>query len=116
MDCGNKQTTLETNSKMLGFLEAEGNEMIDPSAVLENSTVILPCYIGPDVQLKNVTLGPGVSVGTGTVIENATITHSLIQNNSKISNVKLHQAMIGNHVTFDGTFTEISLGDYTEMI
>ena len=116
MDCGNKQITLETNSKMLGFLEAEGNEMIDPSAVLENSTVILPCYIGPDVQLKNVTLGPGVSVGTGTVIENATITHSLIQNNSKISNTKLHQAMIGNHVTFDGTFTEISLGDYTEMI
>ena len=116
MDCGNKQTTLETNSKMLGFLEAEGNEMIDPSAVLENSTVILPCYIGPDVQLKNVTLGPGVSVGTGTVIENATITHSLIQNSSKISNVKLHHAMIGNHVTFDGTFTEISLGDYTEMI
>ena len=37
-------------------------------------------------------------------------------NNSKISNTKLHQAMIGNHVTFDGTFTEISLGDYTEMI
>jgi glucose-1-phosphate thymidylyltransferase len=116
MDCGNKQITLETNSKMLGFLEAEGKEMIDPSAVLKKSTVIPPCYIGPGVHLKNVTLGPGVSVGTGTVIENATITHSLIQNNSKISNAKLHQAMIGNHVTFDGTFTEISLGDYTEMI
>ncbi|MDA9360323.1 sugar phosphate nucleotidyltransferase [Flavobacteriaceae bacterium] len=116
MDCGNKQITLETNSKMLGFLEAEGNEMIDPSAVLENATVIPPCYIGPNVQLKNVTLGPGVSVGTGTVIENATVTHSLIQNNSTISNATLHRAMIGNHVIFDGRFTEISLGDYTEMI
>ena len=116
MDCGNKQITLETNSKMLGFLEAEGNEMIDPSAVLENATVISPCYIGPNVQLKNVTLGPGVSIGTGTVIENATVTHSLIQNNSTISNATLHQAMIGNHVIFDGRFTEISLGDYTEMI
>ena len=40
----------------------------------------------------------------------------LYKNNSKISNAKLHQAMIGNHVTFDGMFTEISLGDYTEMI
>ena len=116
MDCGNKQITLETNSKMLGFLEAEGNEMIDPSAVLENATVISPCYIGPNVQLKNVTLGPGVSIGTGTVIENATVTHSLIQNNSTISNATLHRAMIGNHVIFDGRFTEISLGDYTEMI
>ena len=52
-------------------------------------------------------------MGYGSVLNNRS---SLIQNNSKISNAKLHQAMIGNHVTFDGMFTEISLGDYTEMI
>ena len=115
MDCGNKKITLETNSKMLGFLAEEGKEMIHPSAELENATVIPPCYIGPNVKLKNVTLGPGVSVGTGTVIENATLTHSLIQNNSTITNATLHRAMIGNQVTFDGSFKEISLGDYTEM-
>ena len=116
MDCGNKQITLETNTKMLGFLEAEGKEMIHPSAQIENTKITPPCYVGPNVQLKNSSLGPGVSVGTGTVIENAIIKNSLIQNNSRISNATLNQAMIGNQVTFDGNFTQISIGDYTEII
>ena len=115
MDCGNKQITLETNTKMLGFMEAEGKELIHPTAVIENTTVVPPCYIGPKAHLKNVTIGPGVSVGSGTIIENTTISHSLIQNNSNISNAILDQAMIGNHVTFDGKFTQISIGDYTEI-
>ena len=115
MDCGNKEITLETNTKMLGFLEAEGKELIHPSAVLENTTLIPPCYIGPNVRLNNVTIGPAVSVGSGTVIENTTLSHSLIQKNSHISNAILKDAMIGNQVVFDGQFTKISLGDYTEM-
>ena len=115
MDCGNKEITLETNTKMLGFLEAEGKELIHPSAVLENTTLIPPCYIGPNVRLNNVTIGPAVSVGSGTVIENTTLSHSLIQKNSHISNATLKDAMIGNQVVFDGQFTKISLGDYTEM-
>ncbi len=116
MDCGNKQITLETNTKMLGFLEAEGKEMIHPSARIENTKIIPPCYVGPNVKIKNTSLGPGVSIGTGTVIENSAISHSLIQNNSRISNATLNQAMIGNHVTFDGKFTQISIGDHTEII
>jgi len=115
MDCGNKEITLETNTKMLGFLEAEGKVLIHSSAVLENTTLIPPCYIGPNVRLNNVTIGPAVSVGSGTVIENTTLSHSLIQKNSHISNATLEDAMIGNQVVFDGQFTKISLGDYTEM-
>ena len=41
MDCGNKSVTLDTNSKMLGFLKADDNEqLIDDSVVFENSTII----------------------------------------------------------------------------
>lgn len=116
MDCGNKEIILKTNSKMLKILEGEGKEMIHPSAVLKNTKIIPPCFIGSGTHLKNVTLGPGVSVGSETVIENSSITHSLIQDKSHISNTKLHNAMIGNHVKYDGNFTQISLGDYTEII
>ena len=116
MDCGDKQITIETNTKMLGFLEAEGREMIHSSAQIENTKITPPCYIGPNVQLKNSSIGPGVSVGAGTVIENTILTNSLIQNNSRISNATLNQAMIGNQVTFDGNFTQISIGDHTEII
>ena len=114
MDCGNKAITIETNQRMLGFLKADGVEqLVAASAKLENSKIIEPCFVGENVVLKNTTIGPFVSVGNGTVIENSIIENSLIQTNSEITNAKLHNAMIGNNVKFNGEFTSISIGDYS---
>jgi glucose-1-phosphate thymidylyltransferase len=60
-------------------------------------------------------VGPNVSLGDGTQVENATIKDSLIQANTTIKNTDLNRAMIGNHVYFDGKFTTVSLGDYTNL-
>ena len=116
MDCGNKEITVETNSKMLRFLAAEGKELIDPSATLENTTLTPRCYIGKNVVLKNVTLGPGVSIGEGTQVTNSTLKDSIIQKNSVVENAQLEKAMIGNHVRYNGAYTSISIGDYSELI
>lgn len=114
MDCGNKNVTLETNTKMLGFLKADGEEqLVDDSVVLENSKVIEPCFIGKGTVLKNATVGPNVSIGKDCVIENSTVKNSLIQNQTTIKNANLDEAMIGNHVKYNGEFTKISIGDYT---
>ena len=116
IDCGNKNVTLDTNTKMLGFIKSDGEEtMIADSVVLENSKIIEPCMIGENVVLKNTTVGPNVSIGKDCVLENVEINHSLIQNNSQIKNAKLTEAMIGNHVKYNGEFTKISIGDYTNM-
>lgn len=115
MDCGNKNVTVETNSRMLGFLAADGQDMVAASAVLENSTIVPPCYIGEGVVLKNATVGPNVSLGTNTKVENTTIKNSLVQNSSVIRNANLDNAMIGSHATFDGKFTSISIGDYSVL-
>lgn len=117
MDCGNKSVTVETNTKMLGFLRADGEEqMIDPSVKLENSKIIEPCFIGKNVVLKNTTIGPNVSVGNHCTISNATIKNSLIQTNNLIKNAELDGAMIGNYVHYDGHFKTISIGDYSELV
>ena len=114
MDCGNKAITIETNQRMLGFLNADGEEQLVASSVkLENSKIIEPCFIGENVILKDATIGPYVSIGNNTVIENSTITNSLIQTNTSIINANLNEAMIGNHVKYDGDFTQISIGDYS---
>ncbi len=116
MDCGNKTITLETNQRMLGFLKADNEEqLIADSVKKENATIIQPCYIGENVVLKNTTIGPFVSVGNDCVIEDSTVKNSLIQNNTKIKNANLDEAMIGNHVSFDGKFTKISIGDYSVL-
>lgn len=116
MDCGNKAVTLETNQRMLGFLKADGEEqLIAASLKNENSIIIEPCYIGENVHLKNAKIGPNVSIGNNCVIENTTVKNSLIQNSTTIKNANLEEAMIGNHVKYDGTFTKISIGDYSVL-
>lgn len=115
MDCGNKQITVETNTKMLQFLEKEGNTLVHPTAVLDNCSLIPPCYIGEGAVLKNVTIGPGVSVGKRTQISNSTLSHSIVQNDTVLEDVILSKAMIGNHVRYKGNFTSVSLGDYTQL-
>lgn len=115
MDCGNKNVTVETNQRMLGFLEKDGEVLISGSVEKENANIIEPCFIGENVVLKNTTVGPYVSIGADTVIENSTVKNSLIQSKSTIKNANLDNAMIGNHVIYDGNFKTISIGDYSVM-
>jgi len=114
MDCGNKAVTLETNTRMLGFLKADANEqLIADSVELLNSNIIEPCYIGENVKLINTTIGPNVSIGSNCILENVSVKNSLIQNETTIKNANLDEAMIGNHVKYNGEFTKISIGDYS---
>jgi len=115
MDCGNKNVTVETNSRMLNFLKQDGEQLIAKNIVLDNATIIEPCFIGEDVVLKNSTVGPNVSLGNGCKVENSTIKNSLVQNLTVIKNANLDNAMIGSHASFDGNFTSISIGDYSVL-
>ena len=115
MDCGNKNVTVDTNSRMLGFLHSDGEHLVDFDVKSDNSTIIPPCFIDKDVILVNATVGPNVSLGKGCHVINSTIKNSLIQNHSHIKNASLDNAMIGSHVSFDGNFTSISIGDYSVL-
>lgn len=116
MDCGNKNVTLETNTKMLGFLKTDGEEqLVHDTVVLDNATIVAPCYIAEGTVLRNTTVGPNVSIGKACVIENSTVKNSLIQNQTTIKNANLDEAMIGNHVNYNGEFTKISIGDYSVL-
>ena len=115
MDCGNKNVTVETNTRMLGFLHNDGENLVASDVKLENATIILPCSIAEDVVLINATVGPNVSLGKGCHVINSTIKNSLIQTHAHIKNANLDNAMIGNHASFDGNFTSISIGDYSVL-
>jgi glucose-1-phosphate thymidylyltransferase len=115
MDCGNKQITVETNGRMLNFLHQDGEKLISDSVKITNSEITEPCFIGENVVLTNAKIGPNVSIGNGTKIENSTIKNSLIQTGSEVKNANLNNAMIGNYAKFDGNFTQISIGDYSVL-
>ncbi|MCG2610329.1 nucleotidyltransferase [Flavobacterium sp. SM15] len=115
MDCGNKNVTVETNSRMLNFLHKDGENLVSDSVRIENSTIIPPCFIGEDVVLINSIVGPNVSLGKATHLTNTKIENSLVQTHAHIKNAKLDNSMIGNHASFDGEFQSISIGDYSVL-
>lgn len=114
MDCGNKNATVETNSKILAYEKEEMSHFTSTSTI-ENSLIIPPCFIGENVKIMNSKIGPGVSVGNNTVIINSNIENSLIQENTKINHGNLSNSMIGNSAQYYGVSREISLGDYSVL-
>ncbi len=115
MDCGNKNVTVETNSRMLGFLQKDRENLVSKTLTQENATIIPPCYIGEGVTLRNTTIGPNVSIGDGCTIEDSSIKNSLIQTQTVVKNANLDNAMIGNNAIYDGNFTTVSIGDYSVL-
>ena len=114
MDCGNKNATVETNSKILGY-EKETMSQYPASAKIENSLIIQPCFIGENVKISNSKVGPGVSLGNNTEVINSNIENSLIQENTKINHGNLSNSMIGNSAQYFGVAREISLGDFSVL-
>ena len=116
MDCGKKDPTVDTNKQILKIEHEKGIHLTSSSLVLENSEIIQPCFIGENVIIKNSKIGPYVSIGAHSTVENSSITNSLIQTNTQISNAQLHLYMIGDYAKYNGDFTSVSIGAYTELI
>jgi glucose-1-phosphate thymidylyltransferase len=111
LDCGNKDATVYTNGRVL---ENNKSSLKVPSSVRsENSQIIQPCFLGENVQLNNSIIGPYVSVGAGTKIENSIVTNSIIQSNAKIKNSVLNNSMIGNNAEYVQSPEQLSLSDYS---
>lgn len=112
MDCGNKNATVETNGRILGYI-AKKEQLVANNAQLENAVVIEPCYIGEGAVIRNSVVGPRVSVGAGTVIENSRVSDSIVQTNSVVKNTVMEHSMVGHFAHFEGQALNLSISDYS---
>ena len=112
LDCGNPVAAVHANKRVL---EYTANDEARKALNIEDAHILEPCYIGANVQLKNCTIGPYVSIGNGTCITNSTIKNTIIQNNTTIIGADLEDSMIGNHVEYRGGKKRISIGDYSKI-
>ena len=111
LDCGNKDSTVYTNQRILEF-NKESN-LVAQSHKSLNSVIIEPCYIGENVELINSVIGPYVSIGDNSVIKDSVIKNSIVQTFTKISCVNIQNSMLGNHVDLKNIISEFSIGDYS---
>jgi glucose-1-phosphate thymidylyltransferase len=108
-DAGKIETMLETNQTMLekGRARRPGDS--------GDYTIIDPVYIEDKVSLKGSTIGPNVSIGAGSAIENSTLSHTIVGTGSKISNSKITHSLVGDDTVLDGVVGEVTVGDNSEV-
>lgn len=111
LDCGNKDSTVYTNQRILEF--KKGDHLISKNHISKNSVIVEPCYIGENVKLINSVVGPYVSVGNNSTIEDSIIKNSIVQMHSKIACANIHNSIFGNHVDYKNDRLELSIGDYS---
>tara|TARA_B110000444_G_scaffold92069_1_gene86997 strand:+ start:9078 stop:10076 length:999 start_codon:yes stop_codon:yes gene_type:complete len=112
LDCGNPLAAIHANNRVLEYTE---NDEPRANLILENSSIIEPCYIGSNVKISNSTIGPHVSIGNNCVLSESLVSNSLIQNNSNITKADLDKSMIGSLVDYTGNSKQISIGDYSKI-
>lgn len=115
LDCGNKDATVYTNGRILDIKQNK-EQLVDPSAVVTNSVIIPPCYIGKGVLVTNSVIGPFVSLEKGVSVEDSRISNSIIQSDSVVKNACIDNSMFGKSVTYIEKADELSIGDFSTHI
>jgi glucose-1-phosphate thymidylyltransferase len=113
MDCGNKNATIHTNKRILEY--HKNDKLIFDTAIIENSIIIPPCFIGDGAIVKNSIVGPHVSIGAKTTVDKTIISNSIVQRYASIKSIILTNSMIGNNSKVADVTVEINVGDYTEI-
>ncbi|OJW72278.1 MAG: nucleotidyltransferase [Candidatus Amoebophilus sp. 36-38] len=115
MDCGNKQATLHTNQRFLDFLQGK-EDLIAPTAQIKHSTIVPPVYLGENVIIDHSVIGPYVSISNHTHITDSHVKNSIIQEHAQINQANIQNSMIGNYAYIQGSFQEMSVGDYNTIV
>ena len=108
-DAGKIETLLETNAMMLSKGRARRPKKLD------GSTIVDPVYIEDNVTLKDSTIGPNVSIGAGSVIEDSEIEHTIIGEKARIVGSKLINSLVGDEALIDGVKGTMTVGDHSEV-
>jgi glucose-1-phosphate thymidylyltransferase len=91
VDAGTPSALLDANARFLQQREGTPN-----SPESDSSRVIIPpVYIHESSRVVNSMIGPNVAIGANCSIDRSTIRDSIIDDNSRLSNVTLSEALIG---------------------
>ncbi len=134
IDTGKMADILEANRLVLDVLNAkndgqvdatsvlEGRVVLEPGAVVINSTIRGPAIIGERTRIENAFVGPYTSIYHDCVVRNCEIEHSVVLEHSQIINLskRLADSLVGRHaeIAHAGGRTQtlkLMIGDYSKV-
>jgi glucose-1-phosphate thymidylyltransferase len=107
-DCGKPETLLATNKYLLEKL----NNSIPGT---KNSVIIPPVRIPESAVIEGSIVGPYVSLGEDTIVQNSIIRNSIIGDRTRVSNATLDSSIIGIRAVVEGQFKELNISDSSEI-
>ncbi len=134
IDTGKTSDILEANRLILDILERkiagqvtgdshlEGRVVLEPGAVVINSTIRGPAIIGARTRIENAYVGPYTSIQHDCVVQNCEIEHSVVLEDTRILDVsaRIADSLIGRNVEIgraggQNKALKIMLGDYSKV-
>ena len=109
-DAGKLDTMLETNRAML---ERGGARM--PANLGTTATIVAPVYIEEGVRVTDSTVGPNVSLGAGTVVEQSQLRDTIVGSKATIRRSRLANSLVGDEAHVEGVRGEVTVGDHSEV-
>jgi glucose-1-phosphate thymidylyltransferase len=111
-DTGKLEDILEANRMLLekvardirgevdGSSRVDGNVVVDEEATVQGSVLRGPLVIGRGTRVIKSYIGPYTSISHGVTIQNSEIEHSIVLENSRISNLgqRMERSLIGRDV------------------
>ena len=107
-DAGEQGTLLETNQTML-----EKGRARRPASVPDGVRVIDPVYVEDGVVLKNSTIGPNVSLGAGAVVEDSTLSETIIGGGSRVIGSTLKKSIVGENAVVERVRGQVNVSDHS---
>ncbi len=110
-DCGKKETILEVNSFLLNKFYKDEFKVHS----FENTIIIPPVIIGEHCSICNSVIGPDVTIGNNTHINQSIVRKTIVGSFTNLQEVVLNDSIIGNDVVVQGLSRTLNIGDNTEI-
>lgn len=110
-DCGKKETLLESNATIL---KKYGGNILE-NHHFKDTIIIPPVSIAKGCEITNSIIGPFVTIGSNTKIQESIVKNCIIGNYTTLNEVVLDNSLIGSDASVKGLSRKLNIGDNTEL-
>ncbi|MFX0048687.1 MAG: sugar phosphate nucleotidyltransferase [Candidatus Hermodarchaeota archaeon] len=101
LDFGRPSEVLKGNKYLLGKQSIKVEDFKELNIISEKSYIKNPVYIGENSKILNSVIGPFVSIGANSVVENCILENCVIERNASLKNVISEKSIIGSNVNVE---------------